>query len=427
MQTYHFNDKGVVTLSGLPITKSRFSMLRLIRFTAIALLLFTISFTYVMAQAPRATTEAEIYAKLSDLIQTKMSQSKVPGVAVAIVRGNQTTFAKGFGFRDVANNLPATADTLFHIGSTHKSMTVMMIGTVVDEGKLTWDTKAVSIYPQFKLSNDQSTQNVTMRHLLNMTSGIPASAEDDFDLSLQPEDLFSYMATQDLAGQPGQVYDYSNISYALAGYLGVLAHDKNTLGQLMAGYQELFKAKIIVPIGMTNAVIKVSEAQANPNYGKAYRVQNGQVTEAVLEDDDNDTWAPAGSLKASVTDMARYISTQLNNGVAPNGNRIVSEATLIESRKPYLEDYALGWEVLTTNGVTHYIHEGDVDDYLSVVGFVPSLNMGYVVFTNSTDAGGAVIEAVPPFLVSEFSALPAATATPVVTGSIKVYLPVILK
>jgi len=378
-------------------------------------------------QKPRAATEAEIYAKLSDLVQTKMSQSKVPGVAVAVIRGNQTTFAKGFGLRDVARNLPATADTLFHIASTNKSMTAMMIGTVVDEGKLTWDTKAVTIYPQFKLANDQSTQNVTMRHLLNMTSGIPASAEDNFDLGLMPEDLFSYMATQDLAGQPGQVYDYSNVSYSLAGYLGVLAHDKSKFGQLMPGYEALFKAKIIVPIGMTNAVIKVSEAQANPNYGKSYRVQNGQVTEAVLEDDDHDPLAPSGSLKASVTDMARYISTQLNNGVAPNGNRIISEATLLESRKPYLENYALGWDVQTANGVTHYSHEGDYDNYLSVVGFVPSLNMGYVVFTNSADAGDAVLDAVPPFLVKEFSALPVATATPVVTGSIKVYLPVILK
>jgi CubicO group peptidase (beta-lactamase class C family) len=89
-----------------------------------------------------ATSEGAAQGEFSDFvsfIEQKMESDCIPGVAAAIVRGDELVFAQGFGMRDIENELPVTPETLFHIASTHKSLTAMMIGTLVDEGLFGWD------------------------------------------------------------------------------------------------------------------------------------------------------------------------------------------------------------------------------------------------------------------------------------------------
>jgi len=78
-------------------------------------------------------------------------------------------------------NKPVTTGTLFHIGSTQKSMTAMMIATLVDDGLLDWDEPVINFAPSFGLSDPQAMQEVTIRHLLSMRGGIPDDAEDDLN------------------------------------------------------------------------------------------------------------------------------------------------------------------------------------------------------------------------------------------------------
>lgn len=368
-----------------------------------------------------AQADQQMFDNISQYIEQKRQSDNIPGVAVAIVKGNQTVFAQGFGLRDIENNLPVTPETLFHIGSTTKSMTALLVGKLVDEGKLTWDTPAVTIYPQFKLSDDQSTQQVTLRHLLSMTSGIPASMEDDFDLeNSTAEDLFTYIQDQPLDGAPSEKFSYSNINYALAGYLAVLADDNSKFGTLYQGYADLLKSKILTPIGMTNAFVLYSEVKNNPNYGKSYILEDGSPVEAEPEDMDGDALAPSGVLKANVQEMALFISTQLKQGQAPNGTQVVSSKNVTETWQtaPGSGNYALGWDRGERYKDYQIIsHEGTYDNYLGIIGFVPALDMGFVIFVNSEEAGDSLISEAPQYIIDQF-----ASAT-----NRKVYLPVLLK
>ena len=368
----------------------------LLFFTIISLACGSFEVTHNIAVA---ADEEDFSRNVTEFVENIMFEDGLPGAAVAVVRGDTTIFAEGFGFRDVDKGLPVTRETLFHIGSTNKSMTAMLIATLVDDGLLEWDTPIIEIYPDFELSSDESTNFVTVRHLLSMQSGIPDYAEDDFDVdNASGEDVFKYVVEIDLLGAPGEEFSYSNISASLAGYLGVIAAGYE-YPNLYAGYEKLLREKVLDPIGMETAVIRVSDAENNPNYGKSYVMEDGDAVEAEREDFDGDPLAPSGALKANVIEMAAYISTQLQRGQAPNGKRVVSEENLIETWKPDLENYAMGWEVSEYEEFLVISHEGSFDNYLSIIGFVPDLDIGFVILTNSEEAGGRLIDEGPTYLI----------------------------
>lgn len=332
-------------------------------------------------------------------IEAAMDEDNIPGLALALVRQDETLLVRGFGLRNVAAGAPVTGETLFHIGSTHKSMNAMLIASLVDEGVMGWDRPVAEISSAFALSDPDATQSVTIRHLLSMRAGIPEEAEDDLPDNATPRDVFSVAAQADLLGDPGEVFAYSNVSASLSGYLGVLAAGGN-LNDLHTGYGDLLRQRILDPIGMQSATIQFSEAQAHPNHALSYAIgRDGQPILTPSYDEDGDALAPSGSLKASVAEMALYLRTQMAQGVAPNGSRVVSAANLTETWRPYLEEYAMGWERTTYQGITLISHDGAYDDFVSVIGFLPDQDIGFVLLINSEEAGSDLVDDAPYALV----------------------------
>jgi len=353
----------------------------------------SVSADSVSAEEAPTFTEQQI-AEFADFVEQARREHQIPGVAAALVDQNGILFAEGFGVRAIDSNDAVTAETLFHIGSTHKSITAMLIATLVDDGLLTWDTPVVDLYSDFALSDPQATQTVTLRHLLSMSSGIPAEAEDDFDTeSESAEDLFPFLAETDLAGQPGEAFSYSNLSAAIAGYIGVLATESEAV-DLYNGYAQLLQERIFDPIGMPTATLSVEEAEASPNHAASHIVdEDGEVSRAESYDFTGDPLAPAGSIKANVVEMARYMSTQVNRGIAPDGTLVVREESLTETWQPQIADeeaggwYGLGWGIQTDEGVTVIYHEGSYDNFTSLLLFIPTAKSGMVLLTNVDDPG----------------------------------------
>ena len=348
------------------------------------------------------SSDAETWLmEFEQYLQEKMEDDHIPGMAVALVNSDEIIYTQGFGFRNVEENLPVTPDTLFHIGSTQKSMTAMLIATLVDDGYFDWDTPVVEILPEFVLSDPEATQEVTFRHLLSMRAGISEEAEDEIDTGGSFDDLLDAVAETEIVGFPGEVFEYSNLSVSLAGYLGSLAVDEDT-EDFHTAYAELLKERILLPIGMNTATLYLSEAQSSGNFSYSYALDGDEPVLTETYDVEKDILAPSGSLKASVTEMGLYIQTQLNRGLAPNGTRVVSEENLTETWQPYLEDYGMGWEIKTHEGIKIISHEGAYDDFVSIIGFMPDENIGFVVLVNSEETG-AIVEEVP-FVLAELLA-----------------------
>lgn len=349
---------------------------------------------------------------LFEFIKETGKKYEIPGFAAAIVQGRQIDHRVfGLAKTEAETEAPVTDDTLFHIASTHKSINAMLIAQLVDQGKLTWDQPVKEIYPDFELSDETATNQVTISHLLSMNSGIPAEAEDIFKKKFknrQPakaEDIFELLPEIKLLGKPGKKFSYSNIAAAVAGYIGVLANDSSQIGQLYEGYEQLLNDYIFDPIGMKTATLSLKD-QAK-NYSASYRYDEcGYIVVSEQAEDPNyDALAPSGFIKASIQDMAHYMSTQVSQGIAPNGNQVVSKENLLKTWKPPIEQekdggqYGMGWE-MEDEDIQVIFHEGSYDSFSSLLLFAPEKRCGIVLLTNLDDPGKFIEQVSDKFIES---------------------------
>ncbi|WP_175551131.1 serine hydrolase domain-containing protein [Spirulina major] len=350
--------------------------------------------------------QAQLSANLSQWVAEYQAQDEIPGVAVALVINDEILLLETWGDRDLAQQLPVTPQTLFHIGSTHKSMTALLGAIAVDRGLLAWDAPLVETFPELTLADPDATENLTLRHLLSMRSGIHSDAEDDFEVdTATPEDLADYIADLDLFSAPGDQFSYSNLSVSLAGYLIALAERPDQ--DPFPAHAALLQSWILDPIGMDDAVLQRSDALRGGNVAIPYRWDDteGDWVTAEPEDFDDDVLAPSGGLKASVEDMAAYLITQVQGGVTPGGDRIVSAANLAATWEPRWGTYAMGWEVADYPDLWVLHHEGLYDNQLSIIGLLPDYGLGFVVLTNSAEAAENLIADVTDYLVEQVERL----------------------
>jgi CubicO group peptidase (beta-lactamase class C family) len=124
------------------------------------------------ARAQPSDISAEKLAAFDAVVETLRQALDVPGAAIAIVKHGKTVFAKGYGQRDLESGDPVTTDTVFRIGSITKSFSSTLIATLVDDGALTFETRAKDIDPSFQLPTPELTDKMTIHELLGMGTGL---------------------------------------------------------------------------------------------------------------------------------------------------------------------------------------------------------------------------------------------------------------
>ncbi|MGQ9555101.1 MAG: serine hydrolase domain-containing protein [Anaerolineae bacterium] len=332
----------------------------------------------------------EIIAQLEDYIVEMMDYLRVPGVAVAIVRDGEIVYSKGFGVRALGSDEPVTPKTLMMIGSTTKSLTTMMMATLVDDGIMDWDTRVVDILPSFRVADADVTERITMRNLVCACSGVPRrDAELSFNASeTSAEGIIESLADFEFFTDFGEAFQYSNQMVAAAGYIATLAAGAQ-YGDLYGAYIKLMQERILDPIGMASSTFVMEKVQASADYAMPHSInlQRETVpipfeTEAILK-----PIAPAGALWSSVLDMGRYLITELSRGVAPDGTRVVSAENLEVTWEPQIAisadaDYGLGWIIEDYKGLRVINHGGNTFGFTSELAFLPDHNLGISVLSN---------------------------------------------
>jgi D-alanyl-D-alanine carboxypeptidase len=348
------------------------------------------------AEAMGVTTQ--LLEAFESEIQEAMRQFGVPGAAVAIVEGGETVYAQGFGVRDLASGQPVTTDTLFRIGSLTKSMTSMMIATLVDEGRLDWDARVVDIVPTFALPTAELTTSVTVRELMGMGTGLGSPVLSLVVLrdTFTPTDLLAALATFPIVAQRG-AWVYNNQVYAAAAYVAATAAgaaDQDLLG----AYEALMDERVFSAIGMSSAGIVDDPSLLGPDHARSYGVTLAGGPD-VLEEvpvSASAADAPSGGAVASLQDMIRYLTTQLARGVSPDGVQVVSTPSLLATWEPQTQiwvgppwvtlpgGYGMGWITESYRGVDILWHQGGIDGFQSELAMLPTLDVGIVVLTNGT-------------------------------------------
>ena len=310
---------------------------------------------------------------LEAYIQRSMKEMQVPGAAVGIVRDGKIVMAKGFGLRDVKHNLPATADTIFAVGSVTKSFTAITVALMVDEKKLDWDRPVREYLPWFRMYDPVATELITPRDLLTHRSGLPRHDFIRFSTPLSREELVRRIRFLPNNTTFRDHYQYNNLMYTTAGYLaGVVAGTT---------WEDLVRERIYKPLGMTNSTITVADSQKAADFAKPHEYSGDGVQEVDFYDYQRFGVGPNGAVNSSVNDLLKYVQFFLDSN-----QKLLTPASRQELWKPVTvtpdSTYALGWNIHSDRGHKVVSHGGAITGFTAHITFLPDDGIGIVVLNN---------------------------------------------
>lgn len=344
-------------------------------------LILLLSFSIATAETVKTSAELK---DLDSYIEKTMKDWKIPGLAIAVVKDGKVVYSKGFGYRDTEKKLEVTPDTLFAIGSTSKAFTSMCAGLLVDEGKLEWDTPIINYLTDFKLYDPVATKEATVKDLLFHRTGLPRHSLSWYGTDYSRKQIYDHLKYLEPSASFRNKSQYNNQMYMTVGYL---------VGKLSNGtWEEFVEERIFKPLEMKNCNFSVEEMKKSPDHALAYKIIDEKVK--LIPYRSIDAIGPAGSINASVNEMAKWIKLHLGDGKL-NGKQFISKSNLdlmhspqipVPGKKVYPElgdkFYGFAWLVQDYRNHKLVWHNGGIDGFYALVCLMPEDKIGVVVLTN---------------------------------------------
>lgn len=340
---------------------------------------------------------SNISERITSLIMNLMGKHLVPGLSISIVKGNETVFERGFGYRNLEKLTPMTKDTLAGIGSISKSFTALAVLQLQEHGLLTIKDPIVQYFPWFP----QNPKNpVLLKHLLSHSTGLPAidgtileslhhiKRHIDFTPIVNRSDLEWYIknAENERLFDPGEQFFYNNDMYTLVGYL-----IEDLTGTKFVDYM---REHILKPLGMDRTSYTLDEVNKDSlgDASTGYEIKDKKAITFIHQHSEFLN-APGGIL-SSAHEMTNYVKFILQKGKF-NGNVLLREATMELLWQPiilspYFSEkdmyYCLGWNKGEIFGKTLIQHSGGLWSSTARLSILPEDKIG--VFAIENDAKG---------------------------------------
>lgn len=338
-------------------------------------------------------------AQLDDLAQQLLDRTGIPGMAVAVVHGGETVYAKGFGVRAAGSDDPVDVDTVFQLASMSKPVGATVVAQQVGDGTVGWDTPVIEHLPAFALADPYVTEQVTVGDLYAHRSGLPDHAGDELeDLGYDRTQVLERLRLLPLS--PFRItYDYTNF--------GVTAAAQSVADAAGADWADLSRRVLYEPLGMSSTSSRFQDFTERDNRAPGHILVDGQYVAREVRDPD--AQSPAGGVSSSVNDMAKWLTMLLADGQF--GGRTVVDAKALQpalspqvvSHAPGTPDaragfYGYGFNVGTlASGRTSVGHAGAFAlGAATAFTAVPSADVAIVTLTNAAPIG------VPDTLNAEF-------------------------
>lgn len=324
--------------------------------------------------------------KFEAYIEDERARFEVQGVAVAVIHGDEELLNSGFGFADAESHRKMTAETVLAIGSSTKAFTVTALGTLVDEGLLDWDKPVREYLPGFRMHDPVATEHLTARDMMGHRSGLP---RHDF-LWYGNNDLTRAQVVEKLRHlEPSksfrELWQYNNLMYITGGHLIEVLSGET--------WEQRVQRCIFDKLGMVNSTFTFEAARASGNLATPYAKLDDKVVP--IPHRDLDLAGPAGSINATVGDLARWLECNVNGGTRA-GVQVVTEPTLKQIHTPtmvmpegpqyfdetYSGGYAMGWFLQNYRGTKVVHHGGNIDGFTALVTFAPKEKIGVAVLAN---------------------------------------------
>lgn len=260
-----------------------------------------------------APIDAELMERIDAFVGAEVEASGIPGVAIAVLQQGHAPHVRGFGHDGQGRAI--TGDTPFPIGSLTKSFTALLLRQASDAGAVDIDAPVQRYLPWFRVADAEASARITLRHLLNQTSGL--SRSDGIAPLLRRDgagvdDLARSTRTLVPSGVPGERFEYSNLNFVLLG--AVL---QSVTGE---PWDALVRERVLLPLAMTHSHTDYDSARRD-GMTALHRFWFG--VPVAQETSMPPALAPAGGLVASANDLARYLQMLLAGGAAP-ARRFVS-------------------------------------------------------------------------------------------------------
>ena len=309
----------------------------------------------------------EIALSITELI----GPDRVPSASVAILRDGEIAYARAFGQATLSPARPASASTIYAIGSNSKSFTAAAIMLLVEDGRMSLDDKLSKWFPELTSASD-----ITVRQLLTHTSGYPDFYPHDYIIpemrrDAVPDDVLRRWASKPLEFKPGTAWQYSNTGYMIAGRIVEKVSDEP--------YFDFLKRRILTPLSITSAINYDRQALGAAGATAYVQAPLGPL-EPVGRMGDGWTIA-AGDLAMTASDLARWDRCLMSDCLLSEASRaaMLTPAHLADGSST---QYGLGLGVRQRGGQRTFSHSGGVTGFSSLHIAYPDQRTAIIVLTN---------------------------------------------
>lgn len=333
----------------------------------------------------KSVAQSTTYDALDAYLQAQVDRLRIPGAALAVVEGKQIVHVRGFGKARPGGEAPSP-QTPFVLGSLTKSFTAVAVMQLVEGGKIELDAPVQHYLPWFRVADPHASAQITVRHLLNQTSGlsmVPGMINlADFDTRPgATERQARALSTRVLTRPVGTAFEYSNMNYNLLGLI-----IEATSGESYADY---IQHHIFDPLAMSHSYTSQAVARQHGlavgyRYWFTFPVAVPKLPLPLGS-------LPGGLLISSTEDMGHYLIAHLNQG-RYGDIQILSGAGLDELHRPVAEfrqmgfsfgHYGMGWFTLESGKSSIVWHGGTLPDFFAYMALLPEQNKGMVLLVNA--------------------------------------------
>jgi CubicO group peptidase (beta-lactamase class C family) len=334
---------------------------------------FAFLFVFLFATTAFAQNDAKV--KEFEAFATRMMKlQQMTGLSVAVVHGD-FRWSRGFGFADVENQVPATADSSYRMGSVSKPMTAAAILRLADEGKLDLNAEVQTYVPYFP----RKAYPVTIRQLLAHQGGI--SHYRDYEKEGRIKDpkttreAIAIFADFDLINEPGTKYSYTSYGYNLLGAV-VEEVSKQPYGTYLT--EQVWK-----PLGMSSTLMDDPIAII-PHRVDGYLLdRQGKLRRSDYVD--MSSRFGGGGTRSTVGDMIRLMEGLSEGKVLKPATRELAWS-MQPTRDQHLTRYGLGFGLYSRNGRYVVAHTGSQQETRTSLSYIPSARLIVALATNFEDA-----------------------------------------
>jgi CubicO group peptidase (beta-lactamase class C family) len=323
-------------------------------------------------------------------VNRALTNWRIPGVAVCIVKDNKIVLMKGYGIKELG--LPERVDenTLFMIGSNTKAFTATAMAMLQENKKLSLDDYVTKYLPNFKLDNKAAGEQTIIRDLLCHRLGFKTFQGDFtfYNSNLSRQQIIDKLGHLKAAYPFRTKWGYTNAAFLTAGEIIPKVTGKT--------WEAYLKDNIFAPLGMTNTLALTADLPKSFNKTVPHTLVDERLSAVPYAQLDG--LAPAASISSSVNDMSKWVLALLNNGKVGT-RQVIPEAAILETRKALdivgtvrhisgitnYELYGMGWFLQDYAGHRIVMHDGGVTGYVSSVTLVPQDHLGIIILTNTDE------------------------------------------